>query len=758
MLVDEALNTQAANNNNGLSKTHAHVSDEVCNSPHAATAPAGSALHGLSAPPRRLSLRARDAEGHAANHTEPVKTPRRPSTQELQQHPSPHADAKKATGPRDEGETFSEFGSEAPEAATAAPPKPLPRPTPNTTSTTVTKTPTGAVAVTTHRRSFHGSGWASLLSSARDTVERTLLNETSQAVRIPDNSIRIVSLEMDGDRMVAEIALVHEPTFTETTVQQALDTYPFDGMRMLLQIHDEKPQQPTGLGAVLAGMAGHKDDSVNKNNNNNNSHNVVKDGHESESVSDPESLELVEEKGDEEASAATRTPTAAAVPEAEGGAPTTTAAAEAKPKDSEHTEKPKAQDNTAKSPKANTPTHKGKEASTPRTAGSPRGTSNATAAKAPRTPRTGNKTDAAKAPRTPRTAGSPRGTSNATAAKAPRTPRTPHAGNKTDAAAAPRTPRTPHAGNKTDAAAAPRTPRTQHAGNKADAAKAPRTPRTTRPSGGISPERRGSRSPRGGSPPPPGTYFSLRSPRAGNATLYSTISHTPRTYGSTTPRRPSRHNAGDRAASSERARSHTPTGRGGRNSEQLHQQALACNAILEKWRNNGLLRRNDPPIPPQRVIRLGCSLGPHTPRMSIPAAASDADSHPVEQRSASNGARSGDENGITMNYHAVAVKRIYSFHDENEENHIPPASAPDPEDTESDHYPYQYHSKPQSQSQPRRHSPLKDTPGISHGLRSPVRNNRTQTQSEDVHHGSAPSEGTSIEWEEVYITEEVRCE
>ncbi|KAH9599450.1 hypothetical protein LSM04_001720 [Trypanosoma melophagium] len=842
MLVENVPNSQENNavkdKAKGLSNTY---NNDAANALyHSGRAP--------NAPPRRLSMRARDAEGHV-NYSEPVKTPRRrPSDAELLSHSQQQekgGDAKKAAPPKKEGETFSEIGSDAPEAAVAAP-VPLPHPTPTPTktkaaATTKQKTPTNsnpadAVVVTTHRRVFEGNGWSSLLVSAYSTVERTVLNETSQATSIPDTSIRVVSLAMEGGRLVAEIALLHDATLTEAAVQRTLDTYPYNGMRMLLEMQEEKPQQPTGLGAVLAGMAARKDT-----NNANKSNNVInKDDADNESEVDSESLVLVWEKGEEEedespaegADTNRRTATVT-VPEPTATTPpkvpeVPTAAVVAEHKEIEFTEEPEPSVNAPETQKKKTQktnkekevtmprvpqvagTHKHDGTATPKTPRTPQaaGTHKHDGTATPKTPRTPQAagthkhdgTATPKTPRTPQAAGThkhdgtatpktPRtpqaaGTHKHDGTATPKTPRTPQAAgtHKHDGTATPKTPRTPQAAgtHKHDGTATPKTPRTPQAAgthkhygtatpktprtpqaagtHKHYGTATPKTPRTPRrggdKAGSSSSTPRPSLTPRAGNPSDQANLkLPLRSPRAGSSRRrYSGVPHTARTYGSTTPRRRSAYDAGGRAVSNERSRSQTPTRQSRKHLQEIHDQGLACNALLERWHKTGVLRGNERPIPPQRVIRVGVSQWPRTPRVSPPGQASAADAGLADHQTPT---VSAGVNGYATDHHGATVNDFEAFHDKYNEVHVPPVSAPAPVRAESnDHrHPHQYQPQPQPQ---RRHSPLKDTPGISHGLRSPVRHHRVQVPDEAVKKHAASESSSSISWEEVAVIEETR--
>ncbi|RNF10148.1 hypothetical protein TraAM80_01724 [Trypanosoma rangeli] len=202
----------------------------------------GEAGDVVSAIPRRLSLGAQGAKAGALNNSDALPAPRQVSEQELRKaHGAMEEVAEESTL---SAGYISDLGSDAPEAAAV-----VPVPTP--------PLPVQAASVTTHKKTFEGRGWSSLLSSMRDTVECTLRHETSMATGLPGESIRVVSMSVEGDStLLTGLALVHDATKSAVDLDRDLNLYSFEGMQELLETRAlaEVPQ-PSGLGASMQGTA-----------------------------------------------------------------------------------------------------------------------------------------------------------------------------------------------------------------------------------------------------------------------------------------------------------------------------------------------------------------------------------------------------------------------------------------------------------------------------------------------------------------------
>ncbi|EKF35882.1 hypothetical protein MOQ_002308 [Trypanosoma cruzi marinkellei] len=182
----------------------------------------GTSGNGGSAPARHLSLRAQSTESGTGNNGKMLPLPRQPSDEEVQKTPIRKEEVPEKA--ENSARSFSDCGSDPPEAAAMAP-VPTPQPAVNT------------AAVTTHTKTFEGGQWASLLSSMHDTVMRTLLNEASRATGLPDTKIRVVEMKMKGDStLVTEISLIHDSTKSTEDMEHALNAYAFEGMKQLLEM------------------------------------------------------------------------------------------------------------------------------------------------------------------------------------------------------------------------------------------------------------------------------------------------------------------------------------------------------------------------------------------------------------------------------------------------------------------------------------------------------------------------------------------
>ncbi|KEG09273.1 hypothetical protein DQ04_05501030 [Trypanosoma grayi] len=526
-----------------------HVEAGVQDIANAAAADGANVL-----PPRRLSLRARCADEHTPHEKQPT-TPRRlsetgePVQQQQQQ---------------DHTGEFSDANSEEPQAEMAAP-VPVPQWQQENT------------AVMSYRKVFEGDGWPALLSSARDNIERTLLNETSKATGLHDSCIRIVDMDTEGEKLVAELALVYEATKSEASMRDTLDNYPFDGMKMLLEIKAEaREQQPTGLGALLQNMAMQREEE---------------DGESASSASG------AGEKGEEEA--------------ADG--------VDAPPKKTEDTTATALQGEKAtgpkvtKKPSAKAPVEKSSRRTiTPRSAAT--------------TPRGTHKPQAA--PSTPRRAATPRGTHKPQAA--PSTPRraaTPR-GTHTHQAA-PSTPRRTATPRGTHKRQAPATPRRGGKDRRADLSRGPDERRAiSTPCEAVTP--RGLSTPRS-----PGKHHHAAEAMTPLGSLERTprtprLPRTPRHTG--TPRSPHQGVRGiatlqlpARGVTPDRAHSATPTRSNGR---YFHPQPFAVDAgaaISPRKHKTGVRRGEKRPIPPQRVERVGGPCCRQTPRVGV----SEESAHPA---------------------------------------------------------------------------------------------------------------------------------
>ncbi|RNF07339.1 uncharacterized protein Tco025E_07390 [Trypanosoma conorhini] len=203
---------------------------------------ADTAVDDASAAPRPPSPCAQGTEAGAVDNGEALPAPRQTSENQLPKVQGGMEEVPDKSAHSAEG--FSECGSDPPEAAAMVP---LPTPQP----------PAQAVAVTTHKKTFAGSGWSSLLSSMRETVERTLLQETSKATGLPDASIRVVSMSVEADStLLTELALVHDATASAAELDRALSLCAFEGMKELLETGaSEEAPRPTEPGALPQGTA-----------------------------------------------------------------------------------------------------------------------------------------------------------------------------------------------------------------------------------------------------------------------------------------------------------------------------------------------------------------------------------------------------------------------------------------------------------------------------------------------------------------------
>ncbi|EAN92914.1 hypothetical protein C3747_93g113 [Trypanosoma cruzi] len=202
----------------------------------------GTSGNGGSAPARVLSLRAQSTESGTGDKGKTIPAPRQTSDDEVQKTPIRKEEAPKKAD--SSARSFSDCGSDPPEAAAMAP-VPTPQPSVN------------AAAVTTYKKTFEGSQWASLLSSMHDTVMRTLLNEASMATGLPDTKIRVVEMKMEGDStLFTEISLVHDSTKSAEDMDHALNAYAFEGMKQLLEMRSfSENRQPTNPNVTLQGKA-----------------------------------------------------------------------------------------------------------------------------------------------------------------------------------------------------------------------------------------------------------------------------------------------------------------------------------------------------------------------------------------------------------------------------------------------------------------------------------------------------------------------
>ncbi|KPI84064.1 hypothetical protein ABL78_6889 [Leptomonas seymouri] len=101
------------------------------------------------------------------------------------------------------------------------------------------------IVVTNHSRVFKGPEWAAVVETSRDTVERTVGNETAEAVGVEAQFVRVTSIEADQGKMTCGISIGHTPEYTVEQIDEAIQSHRYENTRMLLEIMagHRKPSQ-----------------------------------------------------------------------------------------------------------------------------------------------------------------------------------------------------------------------------------------------------------------------------------------------------------------------------------------------------------------------------------------------------------------------------------------------------------------------------------------------------------------------------------
>jgi hypothetical protein len=90
------------------------------------------------------------------------------------------------------------------------------------------------IVITNHCRAFEGAGWTAVVETSRDTIERTVGNETAAAVGVDAQFVRVTSIEADNAGMKCEMSIGHAPTQSTEQLNEAIHNYSYENTLMLL--------------------------------------------------------------------------------------------------------------------------------------------------------------------------------------------------------------------------------------------------------------------------------------------------------------------------------------------------------------------------------------------------------------------------------------------------------------------------------------------------------------------------------------------
>ncbi|KPA79550.1 hypothetical protein ABB37_05367 [Leptomonas pyrrhocoris] len=101
------------------------------------------------------------------------------------------------------------------------------------------------IVVTNHSRTFRGAGWAAVVETSRDTIERTVGTETAEAVGVETQFMRVTSIEADAEGMRCDMSIGHAPGQTAEQIDEAIEKCGYENTLRLLDFAagHEKPSQ-----------------------------------------------------------------------------------------------------------------------------------------------------------------------------------------------------------------------------------------------------------------------------------------------------------------------------------------------------------------------------------------------------------------------------------------------------------------------------------------------------------------------------------